>query len=196
MKRLISIVVIISCLITHVYPQTMCLSYKSLPSCKHTVLLYSCVDEEDSLVFTSQRKMLVSKKSPWVALGLALIPGFIIHGIGHFYAGKPLVGSVLLICGIIGTGLIIVGFIIIAVSGGILTPSIILTVFTGTPIGISESVAGIRTAIGLLQIGGILFFGSWAVDIVGAPISCILRNRKIEHEISSTTTIPFFILRF
>ncbi|MCS7227762.1 MAG: hypothetical protein NZ839_02210, partial [Endomicrobia bacterium] len=124
-------------------------------------------------------------------------PGFIIHGLGHFYAGKPLMGTILLVCGLIGSGLIIVGVIILSLSGALLTPGILFTIFTGIPVGISESVAGIEIGMKLVSIGSILFFGSWWLDIIGAPVSCIMRNKKIEQELQRTTTsIPLLIVKF
>lgn len=151
--------------------------------------------QTDSIIFTAQRKSL-TKKSVWVALAIAVFPGFFIHGLGHFYAGKPFVGSVLLICEIIGVSLIVVGIAIIAISGALLSPSIILTALTGTSVGVSETVSGIRTAIGLLNLGGILFIGSWCVDVIGAPLSCVIRNKKIQKEYDTTTIVPFLIVRF
>ncbi|MEN3013161.1 MAG: hypothetical protein ABDH23_00900 [Endomicrobiia bacterium] len=124
-------------------------------------------EDVDSLVFTSKRKVL-TKKSPFVALFLALVPGFFIHGLGHFYAGKPLIGSVLLICGVVGTVMLITGIVMVWFSGAILSPGIIVSILTGTNIFVSETVTGMVLGVELIKYGSILFIGSWWIDIIGA----------------------------
>lgn len=205
MKRITKtfvIVVIIFCLVViHTYPIEL-KNYKisidkTISTSSHilTLNLNNTDDEVDSLVFIAQRKIR-KKKSPELALVLALFPGFIIHGLGHFYAGKPLLGGILLVCGIVGTCLIIAGVIMIGVSGSLLGLGIILTAITGVDVGVSTGIAIATEAVGLIRVGGILFLGSWWVDIVGAPIACILRNQKIEKEQKTISHIPLLVLRF
>jgi hypothetical protein len=49
-------------------------------------------------------KTIHRKKSPLIALEIAFFPGVIIHGAGHFYAGKPKTGSLLLVGELVGVG--------------------------------------------------------------------------------------------
>lgn len=153
-------------------------------------------EDVDSLVFTSKRKVL-TKKSPFVALFLALVPGFFIHGLGHFYAGKPLIGSVLLICGVVGTVMLITGIVMVWFSGAILSPGIIVSILTGTNIFVSETVTGMVLGVELIKYGSILFIGSWWIDIIGAPIHCGLYNRKIDTQpIKTHYSMPLLLVKF
>ncbi len=156
----------------------------------------------DSLVFTDQKKKIdiQTKKSPFVAFGIAFIPGFFIHGLGHYYAGKPAVGTILLIAGLIGAGILLIGAIIAVAAGALVGPGVILTIFTGTPVGIEEAAEAAKTALAFLNIGGVLFFGSWIYDFIFSPIACVLRNRKMEEKIYNGETnfkiVPLLVVKF
>jgi len=93
-----------------------------------------------------------------MAFGIALVPGAIIHGAGHFYAGKIGTGFVLLGSELVGTGLIAVGLV-----GGIET-------ITGKP----------REGWVIeLEAGLVLFVGSWIYDIIGSPIVVMKSNKDL-----------------
>ena len=85
-------------------------------------------------------------KDPNMALLYAVIPGVLIHGSGHFYAGKTTTGAVLL-----GSELVGGTMFYYALWGG------------GS----------------FLAAGGVLFFGSWIYDLVGAPHAVQKANREL-----------------
>ena len=97
-------------------------------------------------------------KDPNMALLYAVIPGVVIHGSGHFYAGKTTTGAVLLGCGVVGGYMFFIG----ALGQGIPGES--------GELGKYEDV--------LWAFGGILFLGSWIYDLVGAPRAVQKENRE------------------
>jgi hypothetical protein len=78
---------------------------------------------------------------------LAIGPGFLVHGLGHYYAGDNQTALTLLLAEIAGIALIIAGNVIDENSNG------------------AGSTGGTRNA--LVHSGVLLFFGSWAADIIG-----------------------------
>lgn len=99
-------------------------------------------------------------KDPQVALLYAAVPGFFLHGAGHFYAGKKTAGWVL-------------------VGGEILSLSI-MTCAVG--LGLGESTNGSTSSTSADEVailGGILFVGTWAYDIIGAPLAVQRQNREL-----------------
>lgn len=83
-----------------------------------------------------------------LAGGLALGPGFLLHGIGHFYAGDTDTALSLLGAELAGIALLIAG---LAVEGGSNNRG---------------NLGGLRK--GLLHTGLALFVGSWGADVLGA----------------------------
>jgi hypothetical protein len=98
-------------------------------------------------------------KDPNMALLYAVIPGVLIHGSGHFYAGKTKTGAVLL-----GSELVGGTFFSIGVVGK----------------GMSQLEGGEPWKYGnvFMAFGGFLFFGSWIYDIIGAPLAVQRENRE------------------
>lgn len=78
---------------------------------------------------------------------LAIGPGFLVHGLGHYYAGDNETALTLLIAELVGVGLIIAGNVLDDRSNG------------------AGTTGGARNA--LVHSGVLLFFGSWAADIIG-----------------------------
>lgn len=78
---------------------------------------------------------------------IAVGPGFLVHGLGHYYAGDSRTALSLLLAELAGIGLIIAGSVIDDSTNG------------------GGSTGGIRNA--LTHSGVLLFFGSWVADIVG-----------------------------
>jgi hypothetical protein len=111
----------------------------------------------DSAKIDSVRLMRL--KSPWIALGMALVPGAIIHGAGHFYAGKITTGFLLLGTEVAGTGL----------------------VFLAGLSGFAEAEGGESSIDPELWgfAGLLLFVGSWVYDVVGSPIAVKKENQKL-----------------
>jgi hypothetical protein len=122
---------------------------------EYSALLFAQQTNDSAKVANFESRKL---KSPWIAFGIALVPGSIIHGAGHFYAGRIGTGFVLLGCELVGTGLIGVGLI-----RGIET-------ITGEP----------REGWVIeLEVGLVLFVGSWIYDIIGSPIVVMKSNKDL-----------------
>jgi TM2 domain-containing membrane protein YozV len=125
-----------------------------LPNGNSVFLFFEQRNDSNKVSSSDSRKL----KSPWMAFGIALVPGAIIHGAGHFYAGKIGTGFVLLGSELVGTGLIAVGLV-----GGIET-------ITGKP----------REGWVIeLEAGLVLFVGSWIYDIIGSPIVVMKSNKDL-----------------
>jgi hypothetical protein len=78
---------------------------------------------------------------------LAVGPGFLLHGFGHYYAGDKETALTLFLAEIVGLGLIVGAFALDEFTHG------------------SGSTGGLR--LGLTHAGAALFFGSWGADILG-----------------------------
>ena len=102
----------------------------------------------------------IKLKSPTTALIIAIVPGSVVHGAGHFYAGKTRTAIGLFGAGIVGAGLTLTGAL--------------ENIFEGME-G-SENKDGADAA---LIIGLGLFAGSWIYDIIGAPHAVKNQNDKI-----------------
>jgi hypothetical protein len=101
-------------------------------------------------------------KNPTVAFGLGLVPGFAIHGLGHFYIGKGKTGSLLLL---------------------IETISIVMS---GASVDVNED--GRDTSNKFVgNYGLLLFMGSWVYDFVAAPVKAVKMNK--EHKLKPTLSI-------
>ncbi len=79
---------------------------------------------------------------------LALVPGFFVHGLGHFYTGEEKTALQLLLTEVAAVGLIVGGVVL------------------GNATQDSGEVGGARRA--LIHAGGFLFVGSWLADVLGA----------------------------
>ncbi len=97
-------------------------------------------------------------KSPYTAAFYSVIPGVLVHGSGHFYAGKEGTGSALL--GLEAAGVLLLYF------GS-------LSAFQGS------SHQNDTDAMGYMGLA--LFAGSWVYDMVGSPIAVVRRNRYIKE---------------
>ena len=96
-------------------------------------------------------------KDPNKAFLLALFPGILIHGYGHFYAGDNLMGNVLL------TGEVVS---VVSVGFGALIKSDTNT-FSGGLLGTPTNAENIGN--NLIWGGVIAFAGLWIVDMAHAP---------------------------
>jgi hypothetical protein len=99
-------------------------------------------------------------KDAGVAFLYAAGPGFLVHGAGHFYAGKTKTGAVLLGSEVVGGALLFIG---------------------AFGKGVSQMEGGEPWEYGdiLMVFGGILFLGSWAYDMIGAPLAVQKENREL-----------------
>ena len=101
----------------------------------------------------------IKLKSPWIAFGIALVPGAVVHGAGHFYAGKIKTGFLLLGVEVVGASL----------------------VMTAALAGFAEAMGGESDLDVELWgiVGFALFVGSWAYDVIGSPIAVMKRNKDL-----------------
>lgn len=104
-----------------------------------------------------------ARKEPVVAFAVALIPGSVVHGLGHYYAGDPETGKTLLVTEGVSLVLVLVG-------GAILSSP---DLFGGCS---SDCVIGAIS----LSAGTIGFVGSWVYDVIGSPFAAQRYNRKLE----------------
>lgn len=111
-----------------------------------------------------------SYKSERTATTLALFPGFLFHGLGHFYAEDLLTGFELL------------GVEVISLP-------VVWALFDYVPYeNTKDSESAFRTT--LIFAGVLAFFGSWIYDFVHADSAVRSHNRKIRAEISIPENRP------
>lgn len=94
-------------------------------------------------------------RDPNYAIFVALVPGAVVHGAGHFYARKVGTGFIVLGCELTGAALVYLGTVT-GVESGEPSPGGTVAIATGT----------------------ILFLGSWAYDAVFAPLSIKKENER------------------
>jgi len=107
-------------------------------------------------------------KSPWIAFGIALVPGAIIHGAGHFYAGKTTTGFLLL--GAEGVGAYLA----------------FLSAIASFPEGEDSADVELWGFVGF-----VLFAGSWVYDVVMSPIAVKKDNQKLVGKKSTNLKFEF-----
>jgi hypothetical protein len=119
----------------------------------------SPASQTDSAKKVSARPDSVGLRSPNKALLIAVFPGFIAHGSGHFYARKSLTGLALFTAEAAGLILWLRGSNFMGGSSG------------GPDTEQAEFITGMA-----------LFFGSWAYDLIGAPLAVNKENEKLMKE--------------
>jgi hypothetical protein len=100
------------------------------------------------------------QKSEGTALLLAIGPGFVIHGLGHAYAGDGVTFGVLLGCEVVG------GYYLIDAFKRALDENS------------TDELSNTETALRASAII-VLFFGSWAYDIMFAPGAVEKHNEEV-----------------
>jgi hypothetical protein len=113
----------------------------------------------DSIYKVDTRPDSLKLKNPNTALLIAVVPGVVVHGAGHFYARKPLTGLVLLTAEVAGLIFWLRGHLIAS--------------------GWSSSKESME---GDVIIGMGLFFGSWIYDIVRAPKIIEEHNERLLYK--------------
>lgn len=107
------------------------------------------------------KRDVLGLKSPGAALFLALVPGSLVHGVGHFYAGHRRTGTILVIAEGLSIAMASAAFVM--------------------AFGDSES----QEASIIFGYGGIFgFTGSWAYDVIAAPLVVRRDNKKILRNLS------------
>lgn len=99
-------------------------------------------------------------KNPNKAIFYAVVPGFFVHGAGHFYAGEKTTGWML-----VAGEVLSLGMMTYAVGAGFAAS------MGGAPPSNDDDMIGIA--------GAILFISTWVYDIAGSPVAVQKRNRKI-----------------
>jgi TM2 domain-containing membrane protein YozV len=105
---------------------------------------------------THEKVDSIRLRDPNYAIFVALVPGAVVHGAGHFYAGKPGTGTALFVSEVTGLGLCYLGAMTAMGSG---------EYSTGGVVAVSAGLA--------------LFIGSWAYDVALAPLSIKKENEKL-----------------
>lgn len=113
----------------------------------------------DSVNKGSSQSDSLRLKNPNTALLIAVVPGFVFHGSGHFYARKSLTGLALFATESVGLILWLRGINPFGGSGG------------------SHDTEQVEYITGMA-----LFFGSWAYDLIGAPLAVNKENEKSMKE--------------
>jgi hypothetical protein len=104
-------------------------------------------------------------RSPTAAFGLSLVPGSLIHGIGHRYAGRHRTAGRLFLAEIFGLALMSMDH-----PTGDITKRI------------SDQEGSTQSGGDLQSLGRVLFFGSWLYDISASPDAVRRINRRRAQE--------------
>lgn len=117
-------------------------------------------DKRDSI---SQRKntnyqIPSNKYDPSMALMFSIIPGFFLHGAGHFYAERY------------GTAILLLSIEALSIS-----------FFAGSAFIAWGSENEEETFYGIVIASGILFLGTWIYDMVMAPKICEKERQKLKR---------------
>ena len=103
-----------------------------------------------------QQASAMRPKEPYKAFLYALVPGAVVRGAGHFYAGKTGTGAVLL--------------------GSELAGAILIYVSIGMSWGHGSTTV---EAFPVAFAGVALFLGSWIYDMGGAPLAVHKENQRL-----------------
>jgi hypothetical protein len=112
-----------------------------------------CAEDAHSPDTLLQKKLLSAEEATY----RAVLPGFFIHGLGHFYAKDQTTGAVLYLTEVVG----------------------ILFINNALHNGFSENQFAQRGNRYDIPIGLVAFFGSWLYDIATASSAVEKYNRKI-----------------
>jgi TM2 domain-containing membrane protein YozV len=117
----------------------------------------------------------VGHKSPALAGTLAFIPGIVVHGAGHMYAGSWMKGL-----GLLAIEGLTVGVIANNVSTG---TSDIQALSNSTKNNqIPTDVSSAYSKAGIIIVCGMGFLWSWFDDMAGAPIAATEYNKLLDQE--------------
>lgn len=110
-------------------------------------------------------------KNPFLAFGLSIFPGIVIRGLGHLYSGNLFTGGILML--------------------GMLTSVYLISIeenyipYEGDNVNAKK----FKYYDSIYYSARILFFCTWAYDIIGAPIVCIRHNNRLQQKISMSPYI-------
>lgn len=146
--------------------------YSQMRQDKYFYDSFVCVPQNHNSPMTDSSRIrlrIQNYLNPAKAAGLAIVPGFILRGAGHWYAQKYLLST---------------GLFITAVIGFKLYFGANDNVGEGIPISEENKHYKLEKYSGL-----ILLCGTWAYDMIAAPIVCIRHNKRIKENLSIK---PFF----
>lgn len=131
-------------------------------------LSFSLEDSTFKMIFANDSLMVKQKlktKIPELAAVIAIFPGIFMHGFGHLYAGKYLTWGYLMIA-------TMVGYYLLSIEDAYLP-------YEGADLRDKRYHYFDR----IYYSARILFFGSWAYDIIGAPIICARHNKRLKQKL-------------
>jgi hypothetical protein len=155
------------------------LTWLTLPAQIHAALWDEQTDSLEAFLYTAAAEPVVTPPvaqtaaspvvpasapvlDPGVASTLAIVPGFLVHGSGHFYAGRPGTGALLLAAEVGSLYLTYLGVQDIQAASQNADPAD--PDYTGDTSQLSRGV-------GYAAVGIVIFLGSWLYDLAGAPIA-------------------------
>ena len=169
-------ILLICFLCAKTYPST----YETETSVSRSGLKNSPQRGYSGLLFAQQMEDSVKAESldsiklrdPRMAVLYAIMPGMLVHGSGHFYAGEKTTGWVL-------------------VAGEVLSLAM-LTYSIG--VGIGKSTDG-ATSNGSSEVVGVvgvaLLMGTWIYDVIGAPLAVEKQNQTLRGKKSANLKFEF-----
>ena len=116
-----------------------------------------------------------------MAATLAVAPGVIVHGSGHFYAGRPLTGALLLAAEAAG--------VYLAYQGAMDVFDLVENVDFET-LDNYEGTARLSRGVGMAAGGVLLFLTSWFYDISGAPAAAAATARAKQRQAPAAAVRP------
>lgn len=144
---------------------------------KSNVIINSNVSKDTVIINAEVKKNKPGGlKDPFVAAMLAIFPGVIVRGMGHFYAKKYITGGLLIVVTFFGLYFNKIDYYDAS-------DPYYRKIQDNPPRYIAEIYKHKHHEL-LYYSSRILIFGSWAYDIIGAPIVCIRHNRRLQQKIS------------
>jgi hypothetical protein len=119
--------------------------------------------------------------NPRTAATLALAPGVVLHGSGHFYAGRPLTGAALVA--------VELGSLYMMYRGGTGISDAVASGVTDENSPNFGNTAELSNSIGLAVGGLALFLASWFYDLSGAPVAAAETAAARRGEIPRTSEL-------
>lgn len=149
---------------------------------KSKVIINSNVSKDSVIKRTEVKKNRpCGLKDPFVAAMLAIFPGVIVRGMGHFYAKKYITGGLLIMVAFFGLYFNKIDYYDAS--------DFIYKQIQNDPPRYVAEISKHKHHEFLYYSSRILIFGSWAYDIIGAPIVCIRHNKRIKQKLSLN---PYF----
>ncbi|MCP4580377.1 MAG: hypothetical protein GY839_02070 [candidate division Zixibacteria bacterium] len=121
----------------------------------------SIINNDEPLSSNTFRLSTPSEKDPTVAFVTAFVPGFFIHGLGHYYVGDN------------STGTLLLGAEALSIS--------LFAAYVISEVASSENQDPEKDHTLVLGSAYVLFFSSWIYDFIGAPVKAKKMNQKYAY---------------